>query len=122
LLKELGTEPKSVNNAVEKALGQIGAAAISPVAQALQSSEVRQRVSAARVLSMIPGPASVEPLIKALQDPDPGVRLEAARALGRVGDQRAVAPLEQAQQDPDEAVRKMARMSIMVMRAQDKVK
>jgi hypothetical protein len=115
LLQELGTGPAAVDAAVEQAQAQFGPAVVPQIAKTLQSPEVRQRVGAARVLSMIPEAASVEPLIQALKDSAPTVRLEAARALGRVGDKRAIAPLQQAQQDPDEAVRKMARTSSRMM-------
>jgi HEAT repeat protein len=129
LIAALGADVGAV---AEKALVNIGAAAVEPLIAALENPDVRVREGAVRALGEIKDPRAVrpliaalkngnrvrltdvlsrigapavEPLVAALKNPDVQVREGSVRALGKINDPRTVRPLIAALKDADPVVR-----------------
>jgi HEAT repeat protein len=77
----------------------IGAPAILPLIDAIESGDDDLRWGAAETLGMIGDVRAVSALIHALKDEDDNVRCAAAEALGKIGDVGAVAALKGAFMD-----------------------
>ncbi|WP_447984825.1 HEAT repeat domain-containing protein [Nitrospira sp. Nam74] len=93
---------KAVRVETAAALAGIGAAAVPPLLEALQSKEWLVKLHAIEALGKMRSPDTVEPLLFVLfNDPDTAVRTDAVRALGDIGDSRAVDYLLTALNDLD---------------------
>ena len=92
---------KDVQDSAATALGQIGAASVEPMIDALHCRRVRRL--AGRVLSEV-GSDAVEALGAILDDPEIAVRRTAVRALGNIG-VAGIGPLMTALGDRDKRVR-----------------
>jgi HEAT repeat protein len=78
------SEPPTVRRIVA-ALHEIGAPALLPLIEALQTGTAAQRCGAARALGKLADPRTIPHLLAALDDPHPQVCGHAALALGRFG-------------------------------------
>ena len=90
------TEPNSSAaecEALARALGALGAAAVPALVRLLESGERQTRRWAANALGIARNPQAVAPLIRMLADSRSDVRKEAALALGEIRDASAVDPL-----------------------------
>jgi HEAT repeat protein len=95
-LKQFATEPRhyQLRRAAASALGKTkSAAAVPPLAQALECHEEGVRQAAAEALGELEQPSGAVPLRIALTDADEGVRRQAAESLGRLKDASAVSSL-----------------------------
>jgi HEAT repeat protein len=99
-----------VNDAVMKALCEIGAPAVDQLIATLKVVGERGLVRwlAVEALGKIGDARAVDPLIAALKDEDSNVRKNAAEALGKIGNARVVDPLIAALKDENRDVQKNA--------------
>ncbi len=106
LIPALQDPDEEVRLAVIKALVHFGAAALSPLSEALENAAVAVRQQAALSLGKLGHPSALPPLAKALQDPDMLVRGFAAYALSDIGEQSITPTLIAALDDPEFIVRR----------------
>ncbi|HET9587977.1 MAG TPA: HEAT repeat domain-containing protein, partial [Anaerolineales bacterium] len=87
-------EDSNVSAMAAELLGEIGdARAVEPLVAALKHGNKETRRNAATALGLIRDIEAVEPLGVALKDGDEEVRIKVVDALGQIGDSRAVEPL-----------------------------
>lgn len=103
-MRALGDDDLFQSEPAKERLVALGAAAIEPLALALEQEPAAVRAGAVEVLGEIGLPECVAPLLLAAHDTHAEVRVEALRALAVLGDERARSVVEQALEDPDEAV------------------
>jgi HEAT repeat protein len=92
LVAELGSKSAVERRDARAALVRLGAAAVSPLMNALGDREQHVRWEAAKALAEIADPAAAERLIAALADKDTDVRWVVGSALIAIG-REAVKPL-----------------------------
>lgn len=78
---------------VVQALVAIGASAIDPLIEVLNSQDERRRSTAAHILGEIGGNDASQALFNHICDEDPSVRNAVVFSLGEIGDERSVGPL-----------------------------
>jgi HEAT repeat protein len=124
LVEMLRGKDFDLQQAVIRALIQIGSASVEALGVALSDEEEMASVSAANALGAIGGKRAAELLIAAFEDQEgkgeqpkvPEARISrrraAATALGKIRDARAVLPLVKALQDKDSLLRKAAVLAL----------
>ena len=91
LVQRLSSEDNAgARNSAIEALVQIGAAAVGPILQLLETRDPDVRKFAVDVLGDIRDARAVPGLMEKLKDHDENVRVAAAEALGKIRDRRAV--------------------------------
>lgn len=85
LIEALGDHDRLLARLAADALGALGEEAVSPLTEALRSSNSAVRSEAARALSIMDDPAIIPPLFAALDDPSPLVIHWAEQGLERLG-------------------------------------
>ena len=110
LIKALGHRDPRVSGDAERALGEIGEAAVPPLLTLLQTDG---RIGQDRVLAALEriGAPAVEPLLAVFRHKDPRMRRKAATALGKIG-APALEPLLNALTDDDRNVRAFATIAL----------
>lgn len=88
------------------ALSKVGAAAVTPLVEALHDEQIHVRQISALALGEIGDPGTVESLVERLEDASEVVRQAAAVSLGKIGAAQAVIPLLRSIGDGSELVRK----------------
>jgi HEAT repeat protein len=110
-LKQFAIEPRHyhLRRVAARALGKTkSAAAVPPLAQALESNEEGVRCAAAEALGELEQPSGAVPLRIALTDADEAVRRQAAEGLGRLRDASAVSSLIDCLANDSDGVRSSA--------------
>jgi HEAT repeat protein len=103
----------SRRHAALAALETMGARAVSPLADMLDSEDSGARGNAVEALAWLGSPSATPALVAALGDRNAAVREKAAWALGEIGDPAARAALERAEgRDPVAAVRTAAQAAL----------
>jgi len=108
LIAVLPTREWGIRHGATQALGNIGAAAVSPMLERLPTAGRWVRCDLVCALGRTGDLRAVEPLIEALGDEDSFIRRTAAHGLGKLGDPRAVEPLIETLSDQRKPVRREA--------------
>jgi HEAT repeat protein len=104
-------------DAAANALARVGAVAVAPLVERLESGDSDLRQAAAGILGDIADRRAVPPLTAQLADPDPNVRNAAADALGKIGGGAALMALRAAAESDDATLRLTAIDALAKMRA-----
>lgn len=104
--------PDAEYEALARALGEQGDAAVPPLLRLLDSDDTESRRWAAHALGLARAGRAVEPLIKRLADGRSDVRKAAALALGEIGDARALDALIHALGNRDLETRRAAAVAL----------
>ncbi len=115
LIAEDGSQSDEEREKAALALGQLGAAAVEPLAAILAKGNADARWWAARALAEVGGSQAVPPLLRALKDVEPDVRACAALALGQLGDGVAAPALASTLADESAYVASIASDALSMM-------
>ncbi|MDB6027673.1 MAG: lyase domain protein repeat-containing protein [Verrucomicrobiales bacterium] len=97
-----------VREEAETSLIKMGATAVQPLIEALQSRFGQSRVFIAKMLGQIPDPRSFDPLLQILNDENADVRKAVIYSLAAIDKRRAIESVLPMMDDPDAPTRRVA--------------